>query len=95
MIKFSIALICLVIGNLSIASAEQQTITLGIEKMTCALCPFTVRAAIGRIEGVALVEVDFSKKTAEVTFDDTITNTASVAAASTHAGYPATPKTGG
>lgn len=95
MIKFSIALIGLVIGNLSIASAEQQTVTLDIEKMTCALCPFTVRTAIKRIDGVSLVEVDFSEKTAEVTFDNAITNTASVAAASTHAGYPATPKTGG
>lgn len=95
MMKFSIALVALVIGSLSIASAEQQTVTLDIENMTCALCPFTVRAAINRIEGVALVEVDFSKKTAEVTFDDTITNTASVAKASTHAGYPATLKTGG
>ncbi len=95
MMKNLIALIGLLIGSCSVAYAEQQTITLDVEKMTCALCPLTVRTAIEKVDGVASVEVDFSEKTAKVIFDDAITTTENVAAASTNAGYPATPRHGG
>lgn len=92
MMKTFIALITLVIGSIGIAVAEQQTITLDVKKMTCALCPLTVRTAIEKVDGVVSVEVDFSEKTAKVTFDDSVTNTDTVAEASTNAGYPATPQ---
>ena len=46
----------------------------------------------GHREGVKSVDVDYASKTAEVAFDDTVTDVNKVAAASTNAGYPATPQ---
>jgi len=70
--------------------AAEQTVTLDIQKMTCALCPLTVRKAMERVDGVQVVAVDFDTKTATVTFDDSKTTASVVAAASTEVGYPAT-----
>ena len=70
--------------------AANQTVTMSVEKMTCALCPVTVSKAMERVDGVQDVEVDFDTKTATVTFDDTKTTAANVAQASTDVGYPAT-----
>ncbi len=72
------------------AYAEEQTVEMNIEKMTCAMCPFTVRKAMQQVDGVRKVEVDYEKKTAVVTYDDTKTDAAEVAQASTDVGYPAT-----
>jgi mercuric ion binding protein len=66
-----------------------QTTTFDVEKMTCALCPVTVKTAMGRVEGVQSVEVDFASKTAKAVFDPSVTSVAAIAAASTNAGYPA------
>lgn len=71
--------------------AAEQTVTMDIEKMSCALCPLTVRKAMERVDGVQNVEVDFDNKTAVVTFDDSKTDASAVAQASTDVGYPATP----
>ena len=92
MMKYVIVLFILALGLSGSALAEQQTVTLAVAKMTCALCPFTVSKAIENVEGVTSVDVDYASKTAEVTFDDTVTDVNTVAAASTNAGYPATPK---
>lgn len=92
MMKHVIVFCVLALGLSSSALAEQQTVTLAVEKMTCALCPFTVSKAIENVEGVTSVDVDYDSKTAEVTFDDAITDVNAVAAASTDAGYPATPQ---
>ena len=72
-----------------VAWAAPQTVTLAVEKMHCALCPVTVTKAIEGVEGVSEVEVDFDRKEAVVTYEDTITDLAAIAAASTNAGYPA------
>ncbi|MEQ9563617.1 MAG: cation transporter, partial [Woeseiaceae bacterium] len=69
----------------------EQTVSMSIEKMTCALCPVTVRKAMERVDGVQEVKVNFDTKTAVVTFDDSTTTAADVAQASTDVGYPATP----
>lgn len=73
------------------AFSAEQTVSMSVEKMTCALCPVTVRKAMERVDGVQLVEVDYDNKTATVTFDDTKTTAAEVAQASTDVGHPATP----
>lgn len=70
--------------------AAEQTVTMDIQKMTCALCPLTVRKAMERVDGVQDVGVDFDSKIATVTFDDSKTTAAAVAQASTEIGYPAT-----
>lgn len=69
--------------------AGEQTVTLAVEKMHCALCPLTVSKAIERVEGVSAVDVSFDRKEATVTYEDTITGVDDIAAASTNAGYPA------
>ncbi|MGH7128969.1 MAG: cation transporter, partial [Planctomycetaceae bacterium] len=74
-----------------LANAAEQTVSFDVAKMTCALCPLTVRKAMERVDGVRQVEVDYDSKTATVTFDDTRTGAAEIAQASTNAGYPATP----
>jgi len=76
----------------SIAAAAERTVTLAVEKMTCALCPITVRTAIEQVVGVRDVEVDFESKTAVVVFDDAEASVEDIAEASRLAGYPATPK---
>lgn len=78
-------------GTVLPASAAEQTVSMSIEKMTCALCPVTVRKAMERVDGVQAVDVDFDTKIVIVTFDDTKTTAADVAHASTDVGYPATP----
>ena len=74
-----------------LSQAAEQTVTMDIEKMTCALCPLTVRTAMQRVDGVQEVDVDFDSKTAAVTYDDEKTTAEAVAQASTDVGYPATP----
>jgi periplasmic mercuric ion binding protein len=73
------------------AFADEQTVTMDIEKMSCVTCPLTVRLAMQRVDGVQDVAVDFDSKTAVVTFDDDKTTAIEVAQASTDVGYPATP----
>ena len=77
----------------SAAWAAEQTVTLAVEKMYCALCPVTVTRAIERVEGVSAVKVDFDRKEAVVTYEDAVTSLDAIAAASTDAGYPARLKT--
>ncbi len=88
--KSILATITLLIGLSGTAFAEEQTVTLAVEKMFCALCPITVSKAMEQVEGVSAVEVDFKTKLAVVTFDDASTGWQEVALASTNAGYPST-----
>lgn len=73
------------------AATSGQTVTFAVEKMTCAACPITVRKAMEKVEGVRSVTVDFTSKTATVVFDPSVTTAEEIGAASTDAGYPATP----
>lgn len=72
-------------------TVSEQTATFAVENMTCALCPVTVRKAMEGVAGVRSVEVDFAAKKATVVFDPSAANIEAIAAASTNAGYPATP----
>jgi len=79
------------LGTVFSALAADQTVTMDIDKMTCALCPLTVSTAMKRVDGVKDVDVDFDSKKAIVTYDDSKTTATEVAQASTEVGYPATP----
>lgn len=70
--------------------AAEQTVTLSIDKMYCALCPVTVKKAIQGVEGVTEANVSYETKQAVVTFDDESTDLETITLASTNAGYPAT-----
>ena len=77
-------------GDVSTEAAEQTT-TFAVENMTCGLCPITVRKAMEKVDGVKSVAVDLDSKTATVTYDPAVTTRKTIGAASTDAGYPATP----
>ena len=79
------------VSDVAVASVEAQTRVFAIENMTCAACPFTVKKAMLRVEGVKDVTVDFEAKTATAIFDPTIAKVQNIASASTDVGYPATP----
>lgn len=68
--------------------AATQSATLSVAGMTCAACPITVRKALSNVDGVNSVIVNFEKREAIVTFDDTRTNTAALTRATANAGYP-------
>jgi len=71
------------------AWADERTVTLAVENMTCATCPIAVRMAIKGVAGVKDVNVDFAKRTAVVTFDDAVAAVPQLAEASRRAGFPA------
>ncbi|MBA4164522.1 MAG: heavy metal transporter [Erythrobacter sp.] len=86
--------VALALGNVgadrpTATAAVQAQTTFAIENMTCAMCPITVRKAMEGVAGVSEVSVDFEAKTARATYDPRRTNAATIAAASTNAGYPA------
>lgn len=72
-------------------AASLETKIFRVEHMTCATCPVAVKTAMSRVTGVASVDVDFESKTAKVSFDPTVATPEQIAAASTNAGYPASP----
>ena len=82
-------------GSLLISSAAfagEKTVTLAVQNMDCAACPFTVKSSLQAVPGVAKVVVSFADKTAVVTFDDAKTAVPALIAATTNAGYPSAPK---
>lgn len=72
--------------------ARLKVATFAVANMTCATCPITVKKAMSAVDGVRSVQINFETKTATVEFDPSATNAAAIAAASTSAGYRATPK---
>ena len=49
--------------------AATQTVTLSVPGMTCSACPFTVKAALNRVDGVSSVDVRYEERDATVTFE--------------------------
>ena len=70
------------------AYAGEQTVTLAVQNMTCASCPYIVKSTLAAVPGVAKVEVSFETKSATVIFDNQKTTVAALAEATTKAGYP-------
>lgn len=92
--KHLVTLAVLAGGSLvsSATYAAEQTVTLAVQNMTCASCPYIVKKSLAAVPGVSKAEVSFEAKSAKITFDDQKTNVATLAEATTKAGYPATPK---
>lgn len=74
------------------AWAATQTVTLAVPSMSCAACPFTVKKALTKVEGVIKAEVSYENREAIVTFDDSKTSVEALSNASENAGYPASLK---
>jgi len=78
--------------NAPALAAELQTIKLEVESMTCSMCPYTVKKALGKVDGVTAVKAHYEgggEGWAEVTFDPAKTDVQQLIQASTEAGYPA------
>ena len=86
---FKAGLISLLLLSGSALAAEPRTVTLGVEHMTCAACPITVRKALSQVAGVSASAVDMKTHTATITFDPARTTPEALAAAVSNAGYPA------
>jgi mercuric ion binding protein len=90
-----LSLVALFVGTLGVASlalAAGQTVTLDVPGMNCPTCPLTVKKALMKVSGVQEVKVNFDKREAVVTFDDTQANVEKLRLATENAGYPSTPK---
>lgn len=74
------------------AFAATKTVTLSIPSMTCRVCPITVKKALNAVPGVSRVDVNFDKKDAVVSFDDSKTSVTALTKATADAGYPSKPE---
>ncbi|OGB00519.1 MAG: mercuric transport protein periplasmic component [Burkholderiales bacterium RIFCSPHIGHO2_12_FULL_69_20] len=78
--------------NAAAVQAAPQTVTLDVPGMTCAACPFTVKKAISKVDGVSKVDVSYERRQAVVTFDDARASAQKLTQATENAGYPSTVK---
>jgi mercuric ion binding protein len=70
------------------ALAGERTVTLMVENMTCATCPYIVKQTLAAVPGVTKVDISFEDRTALVVFDDAQTDVAKLTAATAGSGYP-------
>lgn len=76
----------------SVAFAGERTVTLAVQNMYCADCPFIVKKSLEHVSGVTKAVVSFKDKTVTVTYDDGKADLKSLTAATANAGYPSAPK---
>lgn len=72
------------------ARAAPKTVTLAIPSMDCPVCPITIKKALSQVRGVNQAAVDFGKRQAVVTFDDSKTSVQALTDSTKNAGYPST-----
>lgn len=75
-------------GPVQQAAATERTVTLQVDNMYCASCPYIVKQSLAAVPGVKDVSVSFRNKTAIVTFDSARTNVAALTDATFEMGYP-------
>lgn len=68
--------------------AGEKTVTLDVEGMTCASCPYMVKKSLTKIDGIKNVDVSLETKLAVVTYDDAKTNIDTMTKATLEAGFP-------
>jgi periplasmic mercuric ion binding protein len=90
MTRMAAAFVALLIS--SSAFAAQRTVTLAVQNMFCADCPFVVRRSLETVPGVVNAMVSFKDKTAVVTYDDAKVDIKRLTDATTNAGYPSASK---
>lgn len=82
----------LVAPTLQAAGTEkQETVTLDVKNMTCAMCPITVRKALQKVPGVIKAEAKYEGDGvgwAKVTFDPAKTGVEALTRATADVGYP-------
>lgn len=83
-----ISAIILLLTPAGYTAAEERSVTLKVDGLTCPTCPYIVKQTLARVPGVSDVTVSFRKKTAVVTFDDGKTNASELTAATANLGFP-------
>jgi len=81
----------LMLAAVTAHAAELQTVRLEVDKMTCNLCPLTVRTALQQVDGVEQVTARYEGDGvgwAEVTFDPDKASIEDLTLATGMAGYP-------
>lgn len=68
--------------------AEEQTVTLDVESMTCPLCPVMVRKALEKTDGVKEAAVSYEQHRAVIIYDDEIIDIPTLIETTTNAGFP-------
>jgi periplasmic mercuric ion binding protein len=66
----------------------KKFVTLSVSGMTCADCASHVEKALQKVEGVEKTDVNYDKKEAVVTYDDTKSGVEALTKATKGAGYP-------
>jgi mercuric ion binding protein len=74
------------------AVAGERQVTLRVENLFCATCPYIVKQVLAGVSGVSQVDVSYQDKMAVVTFDDSQTDVSALTAATTNAGFPSRPE---
>ena len=80
-------------GPVQQATAAERTVTLQVDNMYCASCPYIVKQSLAAVPGVKGVSVSYRNKTAVVTFDSARTDVAALTDATFEMGYPSEVKT--
>ncbi len=89
-----VAIVALVLGVLASGSAfaDEQRVTLLVENMFCASCPYIVKQTLARVPGVSHVEISYEEETAVavavVVYEDGETDAAALTSATTDVGFP-------
>jgi mercuric ion binding protein len=77
-----------------VISAAEQAVILSVPGMNCPVCPITIKKSLQQVAGVKSVNVSYESKTAEVSFDDKLTDIKSLMKATENVGYPSYLKEG-
>jgi len=75
-------------GPVQQAAVTERTVTLVVDNMYCASCPYIVKQSLAAVPGVKNVSVSLRNKTAVVTFDSARTVVAALTDATFEMGYP-------
>lgn len=72
------------------AIADNRTVLLNVQNMTCPVCPLTIKKALSEVNGVQHIVIDYEAKTATVQFNDSLATSDKLTAATENAGFPST-----
>ena len=88
------AIMTLAVISTGRAIAAEQSVTLRVENMFCASCPYIVQQTLVGVPGVTRVEISYHQAAAVVLavvdFEDTEANVTALTAATSSVGFPAT-----
>jgi len=84
-------LLSLIIFAPNLVANELKTVTLDVDKMTCNMCPITVKKALKKVDGVTKVVAKYEGDGlgwAKVTYDPSKASVDDLTFATREAGYP-------